>query len=486
MAVEDAFSAFETLLLEKLDTAVVNLTLKTDDVANQLINTFPAVDRAGRATGSEDATAELEARWPIQVQEGGMISGGDMGVPSISTMGADAVLNMETGLDSAYLDPTKTPDDSFIEAKMLLKNFKLSLTHNKTKLLAMLAANKVDVLALSAVEKAVRLVRELDANGFWSAGYGVMGVINETSPAVDEGASRAWLTVDGGTVLRFRKGFRYVFASDVSGVPTTARAGKINSPGVVRCTGIDIDLGKVQFESEAGEGPISGLVNNDLIVQHGLYNFSGTADRSVLGIERLLINSGNYPGTSLAVTDHVELKSFIEDNRSSGAPTVEPEPWRIGKMVTKIAKSNLMPPSTLIAEPSLWDRFALLQQQAHASYQVPQGGTFMASGGVSGPNVTWGNNSFARLSSGKCRPETIFAIDPTTFMRFLPLGSAVHWLMSNGGISGTESIYRLVTNGAQATPLFVADGDYFVQFGQKEPRRAFIQYGIYTQDNQPS
>jgi len=121
----DAFDQFQILLQEKVDPMVHDLTLEGDDPAWTMLDTFKAIDVAGRTTGSlaanvdNEGTAGYECSWRIMVQRGGRISGGSFSGPTPTAMGTDDTLIAGQASDAYYLDPAYTPVRSYIGIKML-------------------------------------------------------------------------------------------------------------------------------------------------------------------------------------------------------------------------------------------------------------------------------------------------------------------------------------------------------------------------------
>lgn len=481
----DTFTQFEALLLEQVDPSVHNLILEEPtDPMWDLLDTFPAVERMGRPTYEVDdssAKTDYEASWRVLIQRGGMFSGGTIAGPTVVNMrGTDLAVGQDTG--GTYLDPTKIPMRSYLKIRTYLKRLKGGLVVNRQQIHNDIIANGLESTAMDGVEDAVYQLRKLVSTACYSR-YGIVARVNQAAGAtVGETSSRAWLVVDEGTCHRFVIGQRYFFAADNTLPAVTVRAGGgSGTANTARCVAIDSDESKVLMESDSGEGNIS-VSNNDYIIQYGMHNQTSTS-YAPNGIPNLLIASGTYPDTSFTVTTATELKAFIDDNRSSGAPTVNPTPELIALMADKMNEAGKQSPSVVIANPSLWTLYGQLERSANVQYNVPQGGAFTASGQVTGPRVGHGNFSFNRMSSSLCDPNSIEGIEPSTFRRFMPMGKSIRWAMQQGGVAGVSGIFRPVFSSSQLTDMSVADCDVYLQLGQVDPRRCFRILGVFNQRN---
>jgi hypothetical protein len=485
-ATDDVFGGFADLILEHASRKVHNLTLEDpDDPAWALMGSFEPEEKAGRRTGSDEGSPGFEASWRVRIQRGGRVTGGSFAGNTLANMGTDDVLHVGRAADALYLDPVHTPRRSYLKVKMLLKRLRGQVTCELEEILADLATDPLEEVAADGVEDVVAKVRKLYSTMFWSQGYGIMALVNDAAPAViGENAGDSWVTIDAGTPFRFEIGDRYVASSLSVGTPYggTTRAGTLNDPGVFRCTGINTDDRTVKFESEAGEGDIT-IADNDAIIHEGMYNF-GAASAAVgnyapNGIEQLLIATGTYPGTAYDVDEHTQLASYVSNNE---ADPIYPKPEVIGAMIDKITEPKKAPPSTLVAETSLWTLYSQIERSAGAIYPVAQGAGFTASGGVEMPVISHNGRRFAALESSLIRPGMVAGLAPETFKRFTPLGDrTIRWAMTRGPLANVGSIFRAVTSGRQLTELMVADFNVFFQIGQTDPRRCFLARGIHSQ-----
>lgn len=480
MSVDTAFAQFEQLLLEEVEPSVLGLDLPGDDVAWNLMDTFPAIEKAGRRTGTNDYADGYECSWRIRLNRGARVTGGSFGGNSIVRMGPDNLINVGQQVDDLYLDPVHTPLRGYAKVTMELKKLQGQITANREQILSEIIASTLEEVAADGVEDAVFQVRETCCGLFW-APNAVLAQVNDGSGASITEAAIAWVPVDNGTPFRFTEGQRYVAAALSSGLPATPRAGSTNTPGVFRCVGIDTDLRKVGFQSEAGEGTIS-LSDNDGIMLEGIWDFSIAspyANRAPNSIENLIINTGTYPGTAYNVASHKELQAYISDNT---ATPVAPTPELIAEICDKVTEPGYEPPTTLVAERSVWTYYAQLERQAHVVYQVPQGAPYTASGGVNAPVITHGNYTFAKLSSAKVREGSIFGIAPETFRRFMPGGGkTLRWATQSGGVAGMAGIFHPIYSGRQMSKVAAADFEFWMQFGQVMPRRIFLIKGVLSQ-----
>lgn len=484
----DAFTQFELLLREEIDSSVLDLTLPTDDISWSMLNTFQPVDVAGRTTNmaslASEGSAGYEASWRVLLQRGGAVSGAAMSGNTFATSGPGEKLMMGQTLATPYLNPANTPSRSYMDIKMLLRRVVGQLVINRQQIFADLATKPIAQVAAESTEDAVYQVRALWEALFWSQGYGIIAIADGGDTLVE--ANPVYLSVKGGTIHRFVIGQRYYACGLTSGVPYGSQIiqGTIdadNTPAFFRCVAIDIDANTVGFQSEAGEGNIV-VADESAIIMAGLTVFSnenaaaGTT-YAMESIETLLRSSGTYPGTGWDVATHRVLKSFIEGDEDN---LVEPEIDVLIKIIDKMADAGKPVPPMIVAESSVWSRMALLEKQNYGTVQIPQGTQFMAAPGVSGPALSHQSFNFQRVTSAKCRPGAWHGFDPSTFKRFMPLSNTIRWLMTQGGVSNQSGIFRLITSSGLASELSAADFDFFAQLGQEDPRTAFRRIGLIS------
>ena len=490
MAVGDSFNQFENLLRESLDETVLRLSVEADDPIWSLLQTMRNVKKLGRITGAGTKTKGdpgYEARWEVLMQRGGTVTGASIGETSSTLMGPNSGLIMGLGTNSQGLDPVDTPQRSYLELVSFLKKAKGQVTLNADQLEAKLIGSPVEDVAMGYIEDATFQVRDLITSLSWGAGDGVMAWNADGTETIAEDSIN-WVTVDNGSPFRFTKGQKYV-AADQGTNPkcSVPRAGTLTSPGVFRCVGVNPITREVGFQSEPGQGNIV-IYEDDLIIRQGMWDFTTAATSATdntpslapNGIENLLINTGAFPDSDITdVTDYPELQAYITDNTGS---EVTPEPERLDEildLMTGPGGPDDGPPPILIAENSVWTLWSHLERRAMAMYPVTQ--TFTSGGGVTGPVYTYGSRSFQRLSSSKCRESTIFGIDPSTFIRFMPNDLTLRWKMTQGGLSGMGGIFRGVYEGRSLTSLAAADFELWWQMAQTRPLRNFILKGVHSQ-----
>ena len=481
---DDAFGQFELLVREFIEPNV-HLLDATDgqDPAWDMMDTFPAMDVAGRTTDlagvSSAGVAGYEASWRIRKQRGGRVTGGNIAGNTLQKIGPDNSLSIAQAADGKHLDPRNTPLGSYLPIKMLLKRLRGIITCNRDQVLYDIADNNIEETVMDTVEDATFQVRNLVTALCYSEGNGILGHAY-AGATIAEGSTQ-WFGITEGTPFRFVVGQRYVAALDSGGTPSTTRdgsGGTAHSPGIFRCVGIDTDNRYVGFESEPGEGNIV-ITADDLFIVEGLYDFATPASLAFRGFEGALVSTGNFLDTAYAVTDHRELMSFVDGDE---AALVMPTPEIIDAMMDKIVDSGKPTPSALIAERSLWTLYSQLERRSQAIYQVPQGAAFLASGGVSGPVLQHADKVFARLNSRQIRPGCIIGVDPKTFRRYMPLGGkTLKWRTSSGGVAGVGGIFRMVTDGYVLTDLCAAEFDWYAQIGVIDPQRCFRRIGLHSQ-----
>jgi hypothetical protein len=485
----DAFDQFEMLLRENISAGVVDLTLEDDDPWWNLMQQATPEAVGGR---NQDSTVVpgYQCEWKVRVQRGGLVGGGKFTGNTPTTMGAGDHMFIGQAADAKYLDPVNTPQRSYLTVKMNLRRFRGSVTANKQQLIADLAANAVEDVATGHVEDAVYQIRNMCVANGWSDGSGLVAQANGAASVVETAGGTA-VPVDVGTYLRFVKGQRYIAGSNVAfgsygSSARTFRTGASSggAVGVMRCVNIDVDAQQMYMEAEPGMGTIT-VSDNDALIQADLVDTSVSSNVTAQslapeGFFSLVRASGNFPGTSLAVTSYSELKGFVTDHES--APVL-PTPELVAKQIDKITEANIRPPSVLVSEPSVKTLYSQLERQGYATYVVPQGGQFSAAGGVGGAMVGHGNwGASAWLVSSKVRKNTICGMTPGSFKRFIPLGDkTIRWVYSGGGASGAAGMFHIVTEGRQTTELLDAPFDFFYQTGLENPRQQFSILGVKSQ-----
>jgi hypothetical protein len=471
MAVDDAFARFDLLVREHLDPAVENLEIDAEnqDVLWSLMQSSRNVQKLGR---TEAGTPGYQAKWRVRLQRGGLIEGRAFGDTSIEKMGPDNHLTMGTGIDALSVDPRKAPRRSYIPISSFLRKASGVYTLDQDSIEADLLSEPIEDVAAGAVEDVTVLLRGQASSLMWGAGNGIMGNILGT-PTFTE-TTTVWTEISNAQIYRFVRGQRYVIATSNLSAP---RVGTATDPAVVRCTGVDRQALKVAFQVEAGYGNIV-CTSGDAIVMKGMYDFVAGASLACNGVESLLIKTGTFPDTSHNVANIPELQAFI-----SGDPAAleDPTPEVVDEILDLMTAADPMRPPSLIAENSLWTLWSHLERRAHAVSIVPQGGIFTSSGGVQGPVVSNGGRPFIKLTSPKCRPNTIFGLDPATFIRFMPNDMNVRWRTTQGGAAGVGNIFRAITVGPQLTGTFAADFDTFYQIAQTRPNRNLIRKGLHNQ-----
>lgn len=479
----DAFDQFETLLLENVDPAVFDLTLENDDPWWTLIDTFQPQSVAGRTTFSDEGTAGWEAGWRMRVQRAGLVTGGTFAGNTLEMMGKDDHMAVGQAADATYPDPAKVPMRSHIRVKSLLKRMKGNLTVNQQQIFAELVSEPLESVAMGHIEDVVSQVRQVVSAMGWSDGSALLAQVNSSSSiSVDETAGGTATAVDVGTGLRFVKGQRYQAGSNVatanySSSARSLRTGNIN--GVFRCVSVNPDTLVPSFESEVGEGTIT-LQDNDAIMLEGMYDFSAAnvnaATRAPSGVENLLINSGNFPNTSLAVANYTGLQAFVS---GSDDAKVDPTPELVATMVDKQARLGLTPSSVLVSDPLIKTLYSQLERQGGAVYNVPQAAGFVGGGGTTGALAQHNNTTFTWLTSSMVRPNSIVGLAPDTWKKFMPMGNkTIRWFYNSGTMAGAGSIFNPVHAGRPATELAQAPFDFFVEFGVTRPQRNFRQLGV--------
>jgi len=481
----DAFAQFEILLREHISPAVTDLEFEDDDPSWNLIGTFQPETVGGKRhwdVSAGDYPPGYEARYEIKVQSGGRVAGGTFSGNTMTMMGKDTHLAMGQGLTGKYLDPRYTPLPGYVEINMVLKRIRGSAALNHQMIMADLATKPVDQVAGNAVIDATKRVRGYLLNYVYGNGTPTMAQVNNAAGyTITETAGGVAVAIDFGTWGRFMKGDRIVAGSDAD--PRVQRAGAINS--CMRVVSIDDDLRTIRLQSEPGEGNIS-LSDNDHLMLADTYDFTAASVAAGTltpnGYESLLISSGTYPGSvspmfqsGLDVAHHTELKGYV----STSSPQINPTMDALTELLDKIADLRKVPPTAMIAERSIWTLHAELERENQAMVMVPMGATFNAAGGVAGPMLSHMENRFTRFSSSRIRPNCVIGINPTTFMKFMPMGDrAIHWVFGSGPLAGYPSIFYPVQEGAQLTELVDAPFNVYAEFGCKDPKSNLRKIGV--------
>lgn len=485
----DSFRQFETLLREWIAPASVDLVLKDDDPAWNLIGTFAPFTVGGSRSwdvSAADFPAGYEAKFKIKVQSGGRVTGGNFAGNTLTMMGKDSHLAMGQAADGRYLDPIKTALRAHVDIRMILQRIRGSVTLNHQQVTADLAADPVEEVASGHVEDAVRRFRGYLMNSFYGDGTPTLAQVNAASPTdITETAGGVSVELDGGSWGRFMKGDLITFSSTAD--PRVQRPGNIN--GLCRVVALDQDNRNIKVQSEPGEGTID-ISDNDHIMLHEAYNYSAasTALGSLVpeGSESLLINSGVFPGSispgfssGLDVAHHTELKSFITDTSSAmDDPTMD----AVTILLDKILDLDESPPTAFIGERSMWTLHAQLERENQALVNVPMGAIFQAASGVAGPVLGHQEHRFQRFNSKRIRPNSLLGLNPSTWMKYMPLGDrSILWVYGRGPLAGINSIFGPVTDGTQLTELADAPFNGYCQFGCKDPRLNFRRLGLKTQ-----
>lgn len=482
MSFGDAFDQFQNLVREHLEPSVENLRLRSTmtDPIWDLMQTSRNVQRMGRKTGTGAGTPGYEARWEVRLQDGGMLEGADFGETVLTKMGPDSSLMMGAAASALHGDPTKVPLPSTIELKSLLRKIRGAYTINYELLEAQLVSEPIENLALGAVESITALIREISTSLFWGAGNGIMGRAY-AGGTISEG-STTWFKLTKGQVFNFIRGQRYCAASISSENPATARTGTtaVVSPAIFRCVGIRPFTLEVGFESEPGMGDIA-ITTADAFIYNTMWNFASGASRACNGIHNLLNTTGAFPDSDISdITGYPELQALIDGDDTSTSTYESPEPEMLDGLLDLMTAFDPATPPVLCAENNVWTLYSHLERRANMMQVVPQGAAYEANGGVSGPMYTNGGRPFIIARSAKCRPNTIYGLDGSTFIRFMPNDLQVRWRMANGGAAGVSNIFRPVFVGSQLSDLYTAEFDTYYQIAQTKPTRNLIRKGVHS------
>jgi hypothetical protein len=470
----DAFDQFQQLIREHLDPMVENLEVDADiEDADFLFRFLMASRNVTKLGKTDDSTPGYQANWRVRLQRGGMVYGAEFGQTALEMMGPDNSLVMGVGANSLHGDPTKAPQRSYIPIKSRLRKMRGLYTLNSEQLESQLLSDPIEDVAAGVIDDIVTLVRSTASSLLWGAGNGVMGYADLATTTNITEAAVAWMSIKYSQVYRFVRGQRYVVATSTLSAP---RGGTAQAPAVVRCVGVDRQALKVGFQSEAGSGTIA-VQAGDAFVYAGMYDFVNARSLACNGVESLLIKTGTFPDTPYNVANYPELQAFIDgDETAMEAPLPEKVDEILDLMTA--ADKGVMP--TLAAENSLWTLWGHLERRTQSIVTVPQGQPFVAVNGARAPIVYNGTRPFVQFASPKCRPNTIFGLDASSFLRFMPNDLNVRFRTQAGGAAGAPNIFRTVQVGTQLSDLLSAEFETWYQLAQTRPNRNIIRKGFHN------
>lgn len=482
----DSWDQFEFLLRDMSPMYVVNGITPEDDVLENLIPQMQPENRVSRRSPlstTDLSPAGYEAKWAIKVQRGGSVLGGSWAGNTLNQMGKDSHLTMGQAADQLFPDPRAVPMPSWIQCAMYLQIFQAQIALNYVQIRNKLLSEPVEDVTMGYLEDITARARRLKWCQFYGDGTGTLAQVNNGGGySITETAGGVEVTIDAGTFARFGKGDRVVAGSDAD--PRVQRIGS-GTLGKGRMYVVEVfpDTRKIWLQSAPGEGTIT-LSDNDHLMHEGTYDFGaatvalGSKAAQGVGVAAasgLLRNSGVFPGSvdvehaasGRDVAYYAVLKSYIDYNSGT---LRQPTPGVLARLVDKMLSGKKARPPVHIAERSLWTLYCEIEQAASAMQIVPQGGVFQANGGVAGPVLDHQGHKAVKLESDLVAPNTILGLDPSTFLSFMPMGSdAINWVYGSGPMSNNGSIFRRVDDGVQGTGLLEATGEFFYQFGCKDP-----------------
>lgn len=494
----DLFDTLSLLVPEQVSASVIDAQLPDDDFIWSFIQNAPPITMAGRdtlAAPGANSAAGYFAEWRIKVQSGGSIEGASFGSAAVH-VGAAGESLVGTALDDLYPDPLKAALPSHIPVRMSLKRFRGVMTLNKEHFWQKKLTTPFEDITVEYATDAIALIRHTTAAHAWGDGSAALArVDNAAGYPVTDNAPVA-VAIKEGTPFRFRPGQSYVAGTYIapasySGSPRVARTGATSGTvGILRCLWANPTTRKVLFQAEPGTGTVT-LSDGDVLMKYGYYNFGAAnvnaGTKACEGIESLLINSGKFPGAInpssgaeiTDVTNHPYLMSFIAGDE---AAVEVPTPELLAEMIDKMTDCGRKPPTTMVAEQSLWTYQSQIERSAIAMQIVPQAGAFMANGGVGGAIFSHGTMTFRKVASNLCRPGAVHGLTPESFRRFSPEGgNAVDWVLSSGGVAGAAGVFYLVQSGRQASKTLAAPYDFFFQLGCVDPLVNFRRIGLLSQ-----
>lgn len=478
MAIGDTFDRFQELLPEALEASVETLQVADDEEGMDPISEFISSTRQVQKMGRDDAGGPgYLAKWRVRTQRGGLMEGGSFGKGALHQMGPGDSLTMGNAANVLSIDPTHTPRRSYLSLQSRLRKAMGNYVIDHDDMEADLVSEPLEDLVVGAVEDLTILHRKLTSAMHWGAGNGVMGAF--TASASITSAAISWVSIADGQIYRFVRGQRYVPAAAALGAGSQ-KAGTAADPATLRCVGINPRTLKVGFQAE---GTTIAVVATDVLVYRGMYDFVNGTSLAPNGIENLLIKTGTFPDTTHDVANWPELQAFIEGETLAEANYRAPEQEVLDRLLNRMVAADRMLTPVLFAELEIWSLWAHLDRRANSIVNVPQGVTYVAAGGVSGPLVTYGGRPFVKMESTMCRPNTIYGLHAPSFKRFGPNDKIMHWRIANGGAAGVPGIFRVVLGGGggQLTNLYSADFEVYHQLAVSRPTKNFIERGIHSQ-----
>lgn len=475
----DDSNQFEQMLREFFPGAVLDLLLKDDDPAWGLMSSFDPITEGGRrAFASSDFPSGFEAKYRIKVQAGGRASGGSFAGNTLVEMGKDSHLAVGQDASGLYLDPFKTPMSSWVPIQVILKRVIGQVVANHQQFIADNVSTPMEELVGGSIVDAVRRVRNLLTNYAYSDGTTTVATLTAAA-TITEDPGGVETSFDFGDYGRFDIG-------DLVQGATTLEAGgqRVGSgtDGFMRVVSINWIDRTIFLQSEPGEGSIA-LLDNDILVLAGTFDFASGTSLATEGFESLLINTGVFPGSiseKFASGLNVTNYNFLQAHVDTHSPRVDPTMSNITKQLDTILDLDMDDVATaIIAERSIWTLWAELERENHALISVPMGGVFDAAGGVAGPAVQHGPHVFQPFRSKRIRPRSLIGLAPRTWRRFTPMGDrAVNWVASSGMLAGFPSIFTPRFQGARMSELVAADFNVFFELGCLNPPANFRTLGI--------
>lgn len=467
MAISTAFDQFETIIHENMGEVVVDMQLPdVDDPAESYIASMEDLGPGGRPESGDG----WEASRRIKLSRGGMITGGQWGGNAIEALGASDVLPIGQRATAKAPDPERVPLTQYAKLKVKLKRILGNVVVNMSQILADLAGDDLEEVAVGHMEDAAYQVRKHRLAWFYGAGDAVLAESAETM-TIDGTAGGISLAIQAGTFNRFVKSQRYMFYTGSTWDPgtTTTRKG-----GIARCVNIDDNIGEVLLEMEEGEADASLVKGDKIVLAETMTTGSSGVALVPHGIENMFAKTGEFYGLA-ARENFPELVSYVEGDESA---VIDPEPDRLAVVLDKLHNAGQLPPDMLVSEKSLRSQYAYLEKAGYATYVVP-GYMPNPNGGVGAPTFSHEDVFLPWESSAYIRPGMIWGAARGTVLRFQPGGADnIRWWNANGPGAGISGIFNPVNDGTRQTELWQAPFETHCEYMAIKPKRNIRYLGL--------
>jgi len=463
-----AVSIMMDLLAENIGRGVTDYCVYGDRILDAIVNSN-RVQRAGFMGRNDNAGGSFRANHRIKLSRAGDWSATPFNSTTVTQIG-DGAYPVGLALNNKRLDPTKMPQQKIENMYLDLKRLEGNVTLDLDQIHGIQHGQALADYVTDQADDQIKNMRDAMATLIFLDGNGKLGEITGT-PTIAE-ATQTTVTVRESSVRRFEIGKRYQIADGSTWPTTMTRRG--TGDGAIRCVGIDYatstpNAASIIFQSESGTGSIV-CVDGDVIVKHGTVDYSNNVSYLPSGFDNLIGNTGTLHG--LSRTTYPMLKSIVDTNPSGAGTNRPPEPKIITQILSKIIHSGFMPPSLLIAQKDVRDRYFQLEQQ-RSVYNVPMRMAY-ADGGMGTVQTSYEGMVLGWIESSFVAPNKIIGVSPEKMIKYSPAGTeAIQWYLNQGGSAHAPTQFQHVNSGSQITNVVQAPYQWWVEFGVTEPMSHF-------------